>query len=156
MLTTVRTANRTVRNPHGSVRATNRTATPRFGSWGVRTATVRHGSPNRRGSWGKQTATVRDFIVKRFSDLHVSCAVFTSHISQPSPLFSHAVFHAPRIQTRPCPIHHRHSHSLLTSFAYTHAAVLASDRIFTAPPSPSQAGALLFSRKDTFSAFSPP
>ena len=38
-------ANRTVRNPHGSVRPTNRTATPRFGSWGARTATVRHGSP---------------------------------------------------------------------------------------------------------------
>ena len=34
-----------MRNPHGSVRPTNRTATPWFGSWGGRTATVRHGSP---------------------------------------------------------------------------------------------------------------
>ena len=34
-----------MRNPHVSVRPTNRTATPRFGSWWGRTATVRHGSP---------------------------------------------------------------------------------------------------------------
>ena len=37
--------NRTVRNPHGSVHPTNRTATPRFGSGRARTATVCHGSP---------------------------------------------------------------------------------------------------------------
>ena len=145
-----------MRNPHGSVRPTNRTATPRFGSWGVRIATVRHGSPNRHGSCGKQTAAVRDIISTRFSDMHASCSAFTSHINPPSPLFSHAVvlsqvFHPPRVQTRRCPIHSRHSHSFLTLFAFTHAAVLASDRIFTAFSPPPHSGALLFSHKDAFS-----
>ena len=149
-------AKRTVRNPHGSVRPTNRTATPRFGSCGVRTATVLHGSPNRHGLCGKQTAVVRDIILSRFSDMHASCAAFTSHINPPSPLSSHAVvlsqgFHAPRVQTGRCPIYSKHSHSFLTPFALTHAAVLASDRIFTAFSPPPHSGALRFSHKDAFS-----
>ena len=46
----VRFAPRTVRNPHGSVRPTNRTTTPRFGSWGARTATVRQTAAVRVGN----------------------------------------------------------------------------------------------------------
>ena len=78
-----------------------------------------------------QTAAVCDIILNRFSDMHASCAAVTSHINPPSLLSSHAVvlsqvFHAPRIQTRRCPIHSWHSLSYLTPFAFTHAAVLAS------------------------------
>ena len=145
-----------MRNLHGSVCPMNRNATPRFGSLGVRTATVDHGSPNHRISCGKQTAVVRDIILNRFSEMDASCAALTSHINPPSSSSSYAVmfsqgFHAPRVQTRRCPIHSWHSHSFLTPFAFTHATVLASDRIFTAFSPLSHSCALLVSHKDPFS-----
>ena len=87
--------------------------------------------------------------------MHASCVAFISHINLPSPFSSHTValsqvFHAPRVQTRRCPIY-RHSHSFLTPFAFTHAIVLASDCIFTAFSPPPHSGALLFAHKDAFS-----
>ena len=82
---------------------------------------------------------VRDIFLTRFSDRHPSCASFSCLITLPSSLFSHVVvlaqnFRSPSIHTRRCLIFSRLSVSFLTPFAFTHAAVLANDRIFAQPP----------------------
>ena len=84
-------------NPHGSVRPTNRTATPRFGWWGVRNTAVHHSSP--RFATVRQTSVVYHCFSWFAIFLHtVFTPTQTYQVSFPSRfIFAQSVFADSRI-----------------------------------------------------------